>query len=383
MRLARRLRWGGVLVLLAGSAHGQTFAPQGPAPIAGAPGQRSALAIVSNGSLVSGAVGPVVASPVDASRLWLGGINGGVWTTTNGGASWKALTDGFPSLSIGALSLDPSSNPAAPTLVAGFGNFSNAAGIGGPQAGLICPTMAGRTGARSRDVPGGVNISGVAVNGQTIIAGGDAGSTNGGGLFVSNTGGRSFSAAAGVTGAVTSLAPDPSNPARFYAATAPFRAGQNSAVYVTNNGGAELDADVHGGGFRGGRELPDVDPEGRGGAGRVGGGGGCERGLADLAIDRGGGGCSFIVQGRHVVIVDAAVRVEESRCRRRAASESTAAARPRRTSRWRSARRTRTWCTVSGTRRGWHAAGEQDQPTPPNQPPNGLGRPGTMRRSSG
>src|SRR5437867_3910371 len=37
----------------------------------------------------------------DANTVYLGGAEGGVWKTTNGGTTWTALSDTMPSLSIG------------------------------------------------------------------------------------------------------------------------------------------------------------------------------------------------------------------------------------------------------------------------------------------
>ena len=42
-----------------------------------------------------------------AQTMFIGGVNGGIWRTTNGGASWKALTDNQASLSIASLAFDP------------------------------------------------------------------------------------------------------------------------------------------------------------------------------------------------------------------------------------------------------------------------------------
>ena len=38
--------------------------------------------------------------------MFVGGVNGGIWRTTNGGASWTSLTDNQASLSIASLAAD-------------------------------------------------------------------------------------------------------------------------------------------------------------------------------------------------------------------------------------------------------------------------------------
>src|SRR5438105_4138414 len=53
-------------------------------------------------------------------RDWIKSRSGGVWKTTDGGTSWRPLTDGMPSLIIGCLAIDPSSPD---TLYAGTGEM--------------------------------------------------------------------------------------------------------------------------------------------------------------------------------------------------------------------------------------------------------------------
>ncbi len=60
--------------------------------------------------LVSGWVSALAADSRNANVAYLGGAEGGVWKTTDGGLNWTPLTDTQPSLSIGSLALDPS-NP--------------------------------------------------------------------------------------------------------------------------------------------------------------------------------------------------------------------------------------------------------------------------------
>src|ERR1700761_5904409 len=80
----RLLSCASLLALLAGTAaHAQSFIAAGPAPIYDPTGA-TGLATTLNGSAVSGAVGPILADPADPNRLWVAGVNGGIWGSTNG-----------------------------------------------------------------------------------------------------------------------------------------------------------------------------------------------------------------------------------------------------------------------------------------------------------
>ncbi len=88
---------------------------------------------------VSGAINVARPRPGDASTLFVGAVNGGIWKTTNApkelwggnpGPTWVNLTPNQPSLSITDLEYDLSSfeNPRNPTterLVAGVGTNSS------------------------------------------------------------------------------------------------------------------------------------------------------------------------------------------------------------------------------------------------------------------
>jgi len=84
----------------------QTFVTQGPSPSFGPTSIVQSGDAPTNGN-VAGAVGPVVADPLNANNFYIGTPGGGVWKTTNGGTTWTPLTDTQASLSISSLSLDP------------------------------------------------------------------------------------------------------------------------------------------------------------------------------------------------------------------------------------------------------------------------------------
>ena len=148
---------------------GGRWRPQGPGPIVN--GQ---LENVVPDNQAIGAIHTVIAHPTDPDVLWIGAVNGGVWTTSDATSvrpSWTPLTDDHPSLSIGALALDRN-DPSNDTLVAGIGLFSSFGSAGGDLTGLL------------RTVDGGDNwtlidgdgvlqnksFSGVAARGDTIVA---------------------------------------------------------------------------------------------------------------------------------------------------------------------------------------------------------------------
>ena len=94
------------------------------------------------GTATSGAVGAIAPSPTDPNILYLGAVNGGVWGSTNAGASWKPLTDTQSSLSIGGLVVDPLNSQH---VIAAIGRISASIGNGGPFTGLLSSNNGGQT----------------------------------------------------------------------------------------------------------------------------------------------------------------------------------------------------------------------------------------------
>jgi hypothetical protein len=62
---------------------------------------------VYQGANLSGRVPAIAVDPTNPNNVFIGAADGGVWKSTNGGATWIPLTDNQPSLAIGALAIDP------------------------------------------------------------------------------------------------------------------------------------------------------------------------------------------------------------------------------------------------------------------------------------
>ena len=209
----------------------QHWMAQGPAPITN--GQ---VENISASNDVAGSINVVVAHPTNANLLYIGATNGGVWKTTNALAvvpDWTPLTDGFPSLSIGALDMDPA-NPDV--LVAGNGRFSGLARFGGALDGLLVTTDGGANWTQLRDpLLIDRNISGIAKRGLTIVVGADDGSI-GAGLYRSIDGGTTWTFVSGTggltAGPVFDLVGDPLVPTRLYASV------KRIGIFLSNDTGA-------------------------------------------------------------------------------------------------------------------------------------------------
>jgi photosystem II stability/assembly factor-like uncharacterized protein len=59
---------------------------------------------------MSGRVRGVAVHPADPNIMYIGAAGGGIWKTTNGGSSWTSLSDDFPNITFGAIAIDPT-NP--------------------------------------------------------------------------------------------------------------------------------------------------------------------------------------------------------------------------------------------------------------------------------
>ena len=216
-------------------AVGGRWTAQGPGPTRNGQVEN----ILPNNEVV-GAIQTVAAHPTDSNILYVGGVNGGIWRTSNATAAspnWTPLSDNFPSLSIGALEFDPT-DLNHQTLIAGIGRTSSFGRVGGPLTGLFRTTDGGDNWAQiSHPLLANQNISGVAARGATLLAAANLTFVGiNGGLFRSVDGGINWVLVSGANGlpagGVWDLVGDPGNPNRFYVSV--LRTG----IFRSNDGGA-------------------------------------------------------------------------------------------------------------------------------------------------
>jgi hypothetical protein len=92
-------------------------------------------------SAVGGRIRAILIDPTNTSNLWLGSVSGGIWHSTDGGASWTPANDFMGNLSVSSLVMDPNNTDI---IYAGTGEgFHNSDGVRG--AGVFKSTDGGVT----------------------------------------------------------------------------------------------------------------------------------------------------------------------------------------------------------------------------------------------
>ncbi|MEX2220020.1 MAG: hypothetical protein WD749_14810, partial [Phycisphaerales bacterium] len=102
------------------------------AQIAGSAGDSVSWQWIGPGN-IGGRIRGILIHPADPNIMWTGAATGGVWKTTNGGASWFPLDDFVPALSIGCMAMDPA-NPNVLYAGTGEGFFETVAGTSNTAA---------------------------------------------------------------------------------------------------------------------------------------------------------------------------------------------------------------------------------------------------------
>lgn len=195
----------------ASTAGAQVWTQHGPRP--NTLGQVEAIANLE----VAGAVNVVAPHPRDANILYVGAVNGGVWRTTNATAatpSWTELLGNSRSLTIGALTFDPT-DASGNTLVVAHGEFSSF-GVGGERDGVWRTTDGGANWQQIGGALVGVNVTGILAQGPVIVLSSDRGiwrTANGGAAWRLVSGAAGSGLPAGVS---FDLDADPANAARLF-----------------------------------------------------------------------------------------------------------------------------------------------------------------------
>ncbi|NUN97559.1 MAG: hypothetical protein HUU16_15455, partial [Candidatus Omnitrophica bacterium] len=193
---------------------------------------------------VCGAVHVVRPHPTNANILYIAAANGGVWRSDNATAAspnWVPLTDQLPTLSMSALEFDPT-DATFNTLIGGTGRTSAYLGTGGARIGVIRTTDGGANWTVLDGGLAGLNISGVAARGNTILVSVNNSNTNNTGIYRSIDGGQMFTRISGMAGSNLPLAGrafdlfvDPVNGMTAY--TGISQAGAQNGIYQSTNFG--------------------------------------------------------------------------------------------------------------------------------------------------
>lgn len=182
---------------------------------------------------IPGRITALVRHPSDSNTLYAGGADGGVWKTTDAGATWAALTDFVQTLSMGSLAMNPS-NPNEVWAGTGEGNFA----IDNYPGGFLYHTTdGGATWTTLTHAMG--DLRGLAVRPDlpsTLFA------AAGNGIFKSTDSGASWNPVSGMPAGVgTEVTIDPSAPqTTVYAALGNIRGDSNNGLYKSTDGGASF-----------------------------------------------------------------------------------------------------------------------------------------------
>lgn len=206
---------------------------------------------------IGGRVTALDVDPNDHNIIYIGAALGGVLKSTNGGETWRMKTDDFPSLSIGALKIDPN-NPAV--IYCGTGE-ANTSGDSYPGFGMIKSTDYGETwfqsGLENSRHIGQIDIHPLNSNiVYAAVAGGLYSKDDNRGVYKSTDAGATWNRVFFISDSTSCIdvAVDPQDTNRVYAAmwdrlrTRTYRlvAGDNSGVYMSTDAGATWNRIVNG-----------------------------------------------------------------------------------------------------------------------------------------
>jgi hypothetical protein len=80
---------------------------------------------------IGGRIRAIVISPTNANNMWVGSVSGGIWRTTNAGASWQPVNDFLANLAVSTIVINPTnSNIMYAGTGEGFANIDSLRGAG-------------------------------------------------------------------------------------------------------------------------------------------------------------------------------------------------------------------------------------------------------------
>jgi hypothetical protein len=198
----------------------------------------------------SGRVAAVAVDPSNSSHFLLGAALGGVWESTNSGATWSPRTDNQPSLATGAITFAPS-NPSIVFVGTGEANFRGDDYAG---AGILVSSDGGthwslRSGFSAKTSVSSIQVDSTTTNNVSFAttrggagvcdaaAGGNA--VTGApqtGVYVSSDSGQTANLV--LAGEATDLKANPNNFAQQYAGLGEIYGAPENGVYRTTDGWA-------------------------------------------------------------------------------------------------------------------------------------------------
>src|SRR5712671_2207947 len=189
---------------------------------------------ISTFPTTSGRLNTIAIDPTNTSVIYIGAATGGVWKTTDGGASWTALTDAQCSTAMGSIAIDPS-NPLIVYAGTGEENFSGDSYYG---CGVLKSTDGGASwtqmgAAVFATTSGGAKIGKIAVHPTTTSTLVVASSF---GLYRSTNSGVNFTQV--LAGIATDVVIDPASPSTMYAALGSVSGSAANGVYKSIDAGA-------------------------------------------------------------------------------------------------------------------------------------------------
>jgi hypothetical protein len=196
---------------------------------------------------VTGRITALAYDATSSGTLYAGSAEGGLWKSTNGGATWLPLLDSQLSLAVGALALDPS-NPQTIYVATGEANYYLDSYY---SVGILKSTNGGASWSRLGQSTFGGNLTGntkgthiakVAVdpnNTSHLLVAADSG------LWLSTDGGttwnRQLGSASDGTSAITDLAIDSAtNPSTVYASWGYYGGNSANGIYKSTSGGSSF-----------------------------------------------------------------------------------------------------------------------------------------------